>query len=80
MTSSVHRLHRLGAPVYNQSRTPTTMFWNKKKADKGRYYLLPGQGRGARKKHRQQLWLALSVGVVAAALIGTLIWAMNHKW
>ena len=56
------------------------MFWNKKKADKGRYYLLPGQGRGARKKHRQQLWLALMVGVVAAALIGTLIWAMNQKW
>ena len=56
------------------------MFGSKAKKDRGRYYLLPGQGRGARKKHRQQFWLAILVGILFAALIGTTIWAMNQRW
>jgi hypothetical protein len=56
------------------------MFGNKEKKEHERYYLLPGQGRGARKKHRQQLALAVLVGIVCAALIGGIIWALNQRW
>jgi len=45
-------------------------FGKPKNPDAHRYYLLPGQGRGARRKHRQQILAAWAVGIIAAALLG----------
>lgn len=39
-----------------------------------RYYLLPGQGRGARVKARNHLLAAWSVGILASGLLGALFW------
>lgn len=50
-----------------------------KKPRDHRYYLLPGQGRGARRKHRQQIYLAILVGSVAAAVIGVALWVINQR-
>jgi hypothetical protein len=63
------------------------MFGSKpKKAEDRRYYLLPGQGRGApgqgrgaRKKHRQQIYIALLVGCFSAAALGVAIWVLNQN-
>ena len=50
-----------------------------KKAEDRRYYLLPGQGRGARKKHRQQFYIAILVGCFSAAVLGVAIWMLNQR-
>ena len=55
--------------------------WERKKQmnpDSHRYYLLPGQGRGARKKHFRQLFAALAVAAVFAGLLGLGIWWINQ--
>jgi hypothetical protein len=39
-----------------------------------RYYLLPGQGRGSRAKARYHLLAAWSVGLVASAALGAILW------
>lgn len=50
-----------------------------KNPEEHRYYLLPGQGRGARRKHRQQLVAAWVVGILASALIGLVLWFLNSR-
>lgn len=54
------------------------MFGKPKNPEANRYYLLPGQGRGARRKHRQQLVAALIVGITISALLGTAMWFINN--
>lgn len=54
-------------------------FGKPKNPDAHRYYLLPGQGRGARRKHRQQLIAAWVVGVFAAAVMGLVLWFLNQR-
>ena len=69
----------LQVPDTNRLTTPSPMFGSKpKKAEDRRYYLLPGQGRGARKKHRQQFYIAILVGCFSAAAIGLAIWVFNQ--
>jgi hypothetical protein len=54
------------------------MFFGKKRnPEEHRYYLLPGQGRGARKKFHQQMWAALFAGLFFSALVGGALWYMN---
>ena len=55
-------------------------FGKPKNPDAHRYYLLPGQGRGARQKHRRQIIVALMAGSVFAGLMALVIWAMNRRW
>lgn len=55
-------------------------FGKPKNPDAHRYYLLPGQGRGARQKHRRQILIALMVGSVFAAVMAAAIWALNRRW
>jgi hypothetical protein len=45
-----------------------------------RYYLFPGQGRGARKKYRTHLLVALGVGLVFALLFAGILWLMNQRF
>ena len=53
----------------------TCMFGSRPKTpDEKRYYLLPGQGRGYRRKHRMQLLAAILAGAVFAALLALLMW------
>jgi len=54
-------------------------FGKPKNPDAHRYYLLPGQGRGARRKHRQQILAAWAVGIIAAALLGVVLWLVNQR-
>lgn len=54
-------------------------FVKPKNSDSKRYYLLPGQGRGARKKFYQQLLAAVLVGVFFSALLGAALWYMNLR-
>jgi hypothetical protein len=57
------------------------MFGRKpKNKEEHRWYLLPGQGKGMRKKRRQQMIAALTVGVVCAAVLGAAIWLMNNRY
>jgi hypothetical protein len=49
-----------------------------KNAEEKRYYLLPGQGRSNRRKHRQQLVGALIVGLIFSAGLGALLWFANN--
>jgi hypothetical protein len=53
-----------------------TMFGQKK--NRGLYYLLPGMNRSNRIRQRQILKWSILVGVVAAALVGLLIWFINY--
>jgi hypothetical protein len=54
-------------------------FGKPKNPDAHRYYLLPGQGRGARRKHFRQLFAALLVGAVFAGGLGFVIWFVNQQ-
>ncbi len=54
-------------------------FGKPKNPDAHRYYLLPGQGRGARRKHRMQLVAAWAVGAAAAGIIGGVVWFLNQR-
>jgi hypothetical protein len=58
-------------PIFN-------MFGKTKNPGAHRYYLLPGQGRGARSKHRKQLVGALAVGVVFSGLLALGMWFLNR--
>ncbi len=53
-------------------------FGKPKNPDAHRYYLLPGQGRGARRKHRIHLVVAVVVGIVFSALLGLALWFLNQ--
>ena len=55
------------------------MFGKPKNSDQHRYYLLPGQGRGARRKHRQQLMLALAAGLTISGLLALAMWYFNSR-
>ena len=55
------------------------LFGKPKNHEEHRYYLLPGQGRGARKKHFQQLFAAIVVGCVFSAILGLLLWQLNRR-
>ncbi|MCE2825657.1 MAG: hypothetical protein LW626_01020 [Verrucomicrobium sp.] len=55
------------------------LFGKPKNPEEHRYYLLPGQGRGARKKHRQQVLAGIVVGCIASAILGLLLWQMNRR-
>jgi len=43
-----------------------------------RYYLFPGQGRGARKKYRRHMLIALTVGLLSAGLLCGVLWLVNQ--
>lgn len=45
-----------------------------KNPEEHRYYLLPGQGKGARAKARHHLLAAWSVGLLASAALGAIFW------
>jgi hypothetical protein len=55
------------------------LFGKPKNGEAHRYYLLPGQGRGARKKFYQQLGIALAVGSIFSALIGFAMIYLNKR-
>jgi len=55
------------------------LFGKPKNPEEHRYYLLPGQGRGARKKHRQHVLAGIVVGCIASAILGLLLWQMNRR-
>jgi hypothetical protein len=42
-----------------------------------RYYLFPGQGRGAKKKFRRNMIGALTAAALFSAALGTLLWYLN---
>ncbi|MFM7101511.1 MAG: hypothetical protein ACKO3N_10100 [Verrucomicrobiota bacterium] len=50
-----------------------------KNSEEHRYYLLPGQGRGNRRKHRIHLFASLAVGLVFAVLLSALMWYLNER-
>lgn len=52
-------------------------FGKKRNPEEHRYYLLPGQGRSNRRKHRLQLVAAIIAGSIFAAIIGAIMWFMN---
>ena len=54
-------------------------FGKKRNPEENRYYLLPGQGRSNRRKHRQQLIAAIITGLVFSALIAGIMWLMNDR-
>jgi hypothetical protein len=49
-----------------------------KNPEEHRYYLLPGQGRGAREKHRRHLIIAWVVGLLASTCMGLGLWFLNQ--
>lgn len=55
------------------------LFGKSRNSDAHRYYLLPGQGRGARKKYFQQLFAAIVVGAIFSALFGAALWFLNRR-
>lgn len=55
------------------------MFFRKKNPEEHRYYLLPGQGRGNRRKRRQQLVASLITAAIFSAGLGIAIWFMNKR-
>jgi hypothetical protein len=55
------------------------MFGKPKNPEPNRYYLLPGQGRGARRKHRQQLVIAIFAGLAMSALLAAALWYFNSR-
>jgi hypothetical protein len=57
------------------------MFWSKKEKnkDRGRFYLLPGQGgRGLRRKRRLILRWSIIAGIIVSAVLACLFYAMNR--
>jgi len=74
-TSKTH--HWLTGPSV-RILSPACMFGSRPKSpDEKRYYLLPGQGRGNRRKHRMQLLAAILAGAIFAALLALLMWWTN---
>jgi high-affinity Fe2+/Pb2+ permease len=55
------------------------MFWTRKNKEQNRYYLLPGMGRSNRRHHQQTLLWAVIVGIICAALLGTLIYLWHRR-
>jgi hypothetical protein len=45
-----------------------------------RYYLFPGQGRGARRKFRRNMTIACSVGLGFGLLLCGLLWMLNQRF
>lgn len=67
-----------GSAITSGQFTVDIMWFGKKRnPEENRYYLLPGQGRSNRRKHRLQLLGALIAGGIFAALIGAVMWFMN---
>jgi hypothetical protein len=48
-----------------------------KNPDAHRYYLFPGQGRGAKDKFRRHMIAALLTASVFSAALGWLLWYLN---
>lgn len=53
-------------------------FGKPKNPDEHRYYLLPGQGRGVKRKRQMQLLAALAVSAVFAGILGAILWWMDQ--
>ncbi len=53
------------------------MFQVSKKPPKNLYYLFPGQGRMARKRHTRNLIVAVIVGSLTAGLVALIIYLMS---
>lgn len=68
-----------GGVLYAGPAPPMFGFGKPKNPEEHRYYLLPGQGRGARRKHRQHLLIAWVVGILAAAVLGLALWFLNQR-
>jgi hypothetical protein len=49
-----------------------------KNPDAHRCYLFPGQGRGARKKYRRHMLIALTVGLMFAGVLCGVLWLINQ--
>ncbi len=53
----------------------------RKKREADRYYLLPGQGRGAKKWRRNTQLIAFLTGILLASLLGLCLWLYhNREW
>ena len=48
-----------------------------KNPDAHRYYLFPGQGRGAKQKFKRHMTAALVTATLFSAALGTLLWYLN---
>jgi hypothetical protein len=55
------------------------LFGKPRNTEAHRYYLLPGQGRGARKKYYQQLFVAIAVGLIFSALLAAGLIFLNRR-
>ena len=59
-------------------RQPAPMFGFKpKNPDAHRYYLFPGQGRGAKEKFKRHMIASLVTAALFSAALGTLLWYVN---
>ena len=57
-----------------------TMFFSQKRnPEEHRYYLLPGQGKGNKRKRKQQWFWSTVVGVIVAALFGWGLWFLGSR-
>ncbi|MCK9315671.1 MAG: hypothetical protein M0Q48_05960 [Verrucomicrobia bacterium] len=53
----------------------------RKEREAQRFYILPGQGRGAKKRRRKVRRRAIFTGLLLAALLGTALWLYhNREW
>lgn len=52
-------------------------FGKKRNPEEERYYLLPGQGRSNRRKHRQQLVAAIIAGIIFSAILAGVLLFIN---
>jgi hypothetical protein len=50
----------------------------KRDPERDRWYLLPAMQHGARRKFYQRLLIAIGVGLVTAAVLGTVIYFTNR--
>ena len=55
------------------------MFGRKKNKEEHRYYLLPGMGKANRRKHQLYLKVGIAVGLIASALIATLMILLTRR-
>jgi hypothetical protein len=73
LSAAAHNLMAGCADAFSRSK----MFGRKEKRH-SLYYLLPGMTRANRQKRRRVFWWSIIVGLLAAALVGGIIWLANR--
>jgi len=53
---------------------------SRKHSEEHRYYLLPSMGRCNRKRHRELFRWAVVVGLAVSAILGSLLYFLNHPY